>query len=88
MVYAFVKLEDEAVLKFDFTKRYYEVLRRELYNELLCQHKKSIGLRCTTYTACLYSSPLYWKDVYESLGEKMLDKLADACDFDRKNQGD
>lgn len=29
-----------------------------------------------------------WKDVYESLGEEMLDKLADACDFDRKNQGD
>ena len=63
-----LKLEDEAVLKFDFTKRYYEVLRLELYNELLCQHKKSEGLRCTTYTACLYSSPLYWKDSYISSG--------------------
>ena len=39
-----------------------------LYNELLCQHKKSIGLRCISYTACLYSSPLYWKDSYISSG--------------------
>ena len=30
--------------------------------------KKSIGLRCISYTACLYSSSLRWKDSYISSG--------------------
>ena len=30
--------------------------------------KKSTGLRCISYTACLYSSSLRWKDSYISSG--------------------
>ena len=30
--------------------------------------KKSTGLRCISYTACLYSSSLHWKDSYISSG--------------------
>lgn len=30
--------------------------------------KKSTGLRCKSYTACLYSSSLRWKDSYISSG--------------------
>jgi len=30
--------------------------------------KKSTGLRCISYTACLYSSSLCWKDSYISSG--------------------
>ena len=61
--------EEEKSLCFDFLEeKIREESRKLIIMSYFVNTKKSTGLRCISYTACLYSSSLHWKDSYISSG--------------------
>lgn len=56
--------------------------KKATYEEMI--NKGSLKLRLMAERT---TEGVDWKDIYESFGEEMLDKLADACNFFRNKQG-